>query len=373
MNFDSALNWTRTETLFGLPILNLALALAALLISYLVITLLLRFVLSRMRLLASRTATHFGDVIVEVLDGTSQVLIALVALLIGIGMLDLPERWHLRVNQLWFVVIVLQVGMWGTRAIAISVARYVRRHSTATMTQVSASATLMSWGLRTLLWTVVLLAMLSNMGVNITAFVTSLGVGGIAIALAVQNILGDLFASLSIAVDKPFEVGDVITVGSVTGTVQLIGLKSTRIRSLQGEQVVMGNTELLKQTINNYRTLAERRIVFKFGVTYDATPDQLEEIPNVLKRLVTADDKLRFDRAHFKGFGDSSLDFEVVYFVLDPGYGVYMDRQQALNLALMRELSAMGVEFAFPTRTVHIASGAPDAPPMRQSEAAPAG
>jgi len=169
-------------------------------------------------------------------------------------------------------------------------------------------------------------------------------------------------------VDKPFEVGDFVVVGSVSGTVQVIGLKTTRIRSLQGEQVVMSNTDLLKQTISNYRLLEERRIVFTFGVTYDTTPEQAEAIPGVVRKLVESHENLRFDRAHFKAFGASSLDYEVVYIVKDPAYGVYMDMQQSLNIGLMRELKAMGVEFAFPTQTVHIAS----LPPLSAQAAAPA-
>jgi small-conductance mechanosensitive channel len=217
--------------------------------------------------------------------------------------------------------------------------------------------------MRTLLWSVIALAVLSNLGVNITAFIASLGVGGIAVALAVQNILGDLFASLAIAVDKPFEVGDFVVVGGVAGTVQMIGLKTTRIRSLQGEEVVMSNTDILKQTINNYRPMRERRIVFAFGVAYDTPAEKIEAIPGVVKRLVDAQEKLRFDRAHFKAFGDSSLDFEVVYIVKDPAYNTYMDMQQALNVGLMREFAAMGVEFAFPTRTIHIATLPAGQPP----------
>lgn len=220
---------------------------------------------------------------------------------------------------------------------------------------------LISWGLRLLLWSVVLLAMLSNMGVNITAFVASLGVGGIAVALAAQTVLGDLFASVSIAMDKPFEVGDFVVFGGVAGTIEYVGIKTTRIRSLGGEQLVMSNTGLLKQTVSNYKRLRERRIVFSFGVTYDTTAEQAGEIPQIVKRVVEASDRLRFDRAHFKAFGDSSLDYEVVYIVKDPGYGVYMDEQQRINLALMRELAAINVGFAFPTRTVHVVQ-APEVP-----------
>lgn len=195
--------------------------------------------------------------------------------------------------------------------------------------------------------------MLSNLGVNITAFIASLGVGGIAVALAAQNVLGDLFASMSIAIDKPFEVGDFIVLGSIAGTVETVGVKTTRIRSLGGEQIVMSNTELLKQTVSNYKRLQARRIVFGFGVTYSTTPEQAEAIPLIVKTIVEGSDTLRFDRAHFKAFGESSLDYEVVYIVLDAEYNVYMDQQQRINLALLQALSKEGIEFAFPTRTIY--------------------
>jgi small-conductance mechanosensitive channel len=275
--------------------------------------------------------------------------------LIGVGMLDLPDRWASRVSQLWFLALVLQAGLWVDRLVAIALRRQAERHGGASAA-LSASGTLISWGARTLLWSIVALAMLSNLGVNITAFVASLGVGGIAVALAAQNVLGDLFASVSIAADKPFEVGDFIVFGSVAGSVETVGVKTTRIRSISGEQVVIGNTELLKQTVANYKRLRERRIVFGFGVTYDTTADQAAEIPGIVRSIVEASTQVRFDRAHFKAFGESSLDYEVVYIVLDPGYGVYMDEQQRINLALMRELANRGIEFTFPTRTLHIAS-----------------
>ena len=189
---------------------------------------------------------------------------------------------------------------------------------------------------------------------------------GIAGALAMQNILVDLFASLAIAVDKPFEVGDFIAVGDITGTVQVIGLKTTRIRSLQGEEVVMSNTDLLKQTISNYRPMQRRRIVFGFGVPYDTPIEQVEAIPGVVQRLVEAQPQLEFDRAHFKAFGQSALEFEVVYIVKNPGFNLYMDLQQTLNLGLMRELAAMGVKFALPARTVHVAQMPAEPPhPLR--------
>ncbi|RZL08785.1 MAG: mechanosensitive ion channel, partial [Rubrivivax sp.] len=155
---------------------------------------------------------------------------------------------------------------------------------------------------------------------------------------------------------KPFEVGDFIVVNEVAGTIEFVGLKSTRIRSLGGEQIVMSNTDLLKQTISNYKRLQQRRIVYTFGITYDATPAQAEEVPRIVRRVIESSSRLRFDRAHLLSFGESSLDYEVVFFVLDADYNVYMDERQALNLKLMAEFAAIGVQFAFPTSTVHVAS-----------------
>lgn len=350
------ITWVQQTTFAGVPLWSLLVALTAAAVTYVAILTALHLLTGRAKSWATHSGSAAATTMVDVLEGTSRLLMLLVAVLVGLGFLELPRRWESRVAQLWFVAVALQMGLWGMRAIGIGVQRYVTRHSSSGMTQVSASATLLSWGLRTLLWSVVALAVLSNLGVNITAFVASLGVGGIAVALAVQSILADLFASLSIAVDKPFEVGDFVVVGSVAGTVQMIGLKTTRIRSLQGEEVVMSNTDILKQTISNYRPMQERRIVFTFGVAYDTPVDKVESIPGVVKQLVQAQATLRFDRAHFKSFGDSSLDFEVVYIVKDPGFNVYMDMQQTINLGLMREFAAMGVEFAFPTRTIHIAT-----------------
>jgi len=365
---DSAfLDWIRSTFVLGIPLWSLLVALVATVATYAAILLVLGLLTHRARHWAGQSHSGVAATVVDVLEGTSRLLMLVVALLVGASFLDLPGRWESRLSQLWFVAVALQMGLWGMRAIGIGVRHYLARHGSSGMTQVGASATLMSWGLRTLLWSVILLAILSNLGVNITAFIASLGVGGIAVALAVQNILGDLFASLAIAVDKPFQVGDFVVVGNVAGTVQMIGLKTTRIRSLQGEEVVMSNTDLLKQTISNYRPMRERRIVFTFGVAFDTPAEQVAAIPGVVQRVVEGLPQLRFDRAHFKSFGASSLDYEVVYIVEDASFNVYMDRQQAINLALLREFRDRGVQFAFPTQTVHVASvpelrtAAPDA------------
>ncbi|HLF22448.1 MAG TPA: mechanosensitive ion channel family protein, partial [Burkholderiales bacterium] len=170
---------------------------------------------------------------------------------------------------------------------------------------------------------------------------------------AVQNILGDIFASLSIALDKPFVIGDFIVVDDALGTVEYIGLKTTRVRSLSGEQIVFSNADLLKRRIRNYKRMAERRVEFRFGVVYGLPSEQLARIPVMVREIVEQQPKTRFDRVHFKEYGDSALVFEVVYSVLDADYNVHMDIRQAINLALYRCFREHGIEFAFPTRTLH--------------------
>lgn len=207
---------------------------------------------------------------------------------------------------------------------------------------------------RLALWAAVLLLVLDNLGVQVTTLLAGLGIGGVAVALALQSILGDLFASVSILVDKPFEIGDFIIVGDLMGTVEHIGLKSTRVRSLSGEQIIFGNTDLLGSRIRNFKRMYERRVVFSIGVTYDTPYAKVAAIPGWIRALVEAQPDVRFDRAHLAKFGPSSLDYEVVYFVKRADYNLYMDRQQSIHLALLRRFEEEGVAFAFPTQTLHV-------------------
>ena len=369
-------HWFTAPFLFALTPSHIVVAAAVALVAWL----LLRGGLHIAQKALDRAAAMRPGVVIraaaDIVRGTSGLLIALTALLIGIGTLALPSSWSSQISHLWFLTLILQFALWCNRAIAIALDHYFARAAgdSARLSQASAASTLLTWALHTALWSIVLLAILSNIGVNITAFVASLGVGGIAVALAAQNILGDLFASLAIAVDKPFEVGDSIGVGTVSGTVERIGLKTTRIRSASGEQVVMSNTDLLKQTIRNFRRLQTRRIVYTVGISYDATPEQVEEVPRILRRLVEADAHLRFDRAHLAAFGESSINFECVFHVQTPDYRVYMDSQQAIGIALMREFARLGVSFAFPSRTVYLATARDGSPVQPAFDAAkPAG
>lgn len=377
MDWDQARDWWQQGSVAGISLQSLAMAALATLLSYTVLRLALNLGVGQARRLAERTSSRTDDTIVEVLSRTNPWLIGLFSVLIGVGLLDLSDRWHDRVSHLWFVALALQFALWAHKALGIFMVRYLERHAgNAAVSRGSAAATLMFWGLRVALWSVVLLAILSNMGVNITAFVASLGIGGIAIALAVQNVLGDLFASLSIAVDKPFEVGDAIAVKDFSGTVQQIGLKTTRIKAVSGEQVVIANAELLKQPLRNYKRQADRRIAFKFGIAKNTPAELAGEVPKLLRQLLSSNDKVRFDRAHLVGFGDNSLDYEVVYVVKTADYNLYMDLQQEINLALLREFEQRGIALTTPTMQLMQPAPAQASPPgdlrVPPSAAAPA-
>lgn len=208
------------------------------------------------------------------------------------------------------------------------------------------------WVFLIVVYALVLLVALQNLGVDVTAMIAGLGIGGVAIALAVQNILGDLFASLSITLDKPFVTGDFIVVGDEMGTVEQVGLKTTRVRSLSGEQLVFSNSDLLKSRIRNYKRMTERRVTFTFGVSHSTALGALEGIPTVVRQAVEEQPKTRFDRAHLKGFGESSLDYEVSYLVDTPDYNEHMDVLQAIHLRVLGRLRRDGVALASPTLAV---------------------
>ena len=160
---------------------------------------------------------------------------------------------------------------------------------------------------------------------------------------------------MSFFFDRPFEIGDFIIVGDVLGTVEYIGLKTTRIKSLQGEQIIFSNSNLTNSRIHNYKRMNERRVVFKLGVVYDTGTEKLEKIPKIVKSIINEQPQTRFDRAHFISFGEYSLNIEIVYYMLSADYNQYMDVQQKINLRIYDEFAALGIEFAFPTYSISIA------------------
>jgi len=317
--------------------------------------------------LSKRTATPVDDLLVAVLRATRRLFIVGLPLLLALEVLTLPSTMGRIVSVLTTVLWWLQIAIWLTAGVREWAANLVRRRG-ADMSSATTLAVLRV-GILVLVWTIVLLALLDNVGVNISALVAGLGIGGVALALAVQGIFADLVASLVIVLDKPFVIGDFVVVGELAGTVENIGLKTTRIRSISGEEIVCSHSDLLASRIRNYKRMQQRRILFTFGVTYASTRAQLEAVPAAIRAIVEAQDQTRFDRCHLVSFGDSSIDFEVVYFVLDADYAVHVAKQHAINLALVSMVAELGLDFAFPTRTIHLVPEA--APTPLSSPSAP--
>lgn len=306
------------------------------------------------RLLATER-TEFLEMPLEVLSRTTLLFFVLVSIYAGLQTLTMGPRTARLVDSIITIALFWQAGIWAVAAAAAWLERK-RKRSLAADRAVVGSLGIIGFILNVVIWALVVLLTLDNLGIDITALVAGLGIGGIAVALAVQNILGDLFASLSIALDRPFVVGDFLIVGDFLGSVESIGIKSTRLRSLSGEQIIMPNADLLGSRVRNYGRMFERRVLFSTSVTYETAIESIERIPALIREIVLAQPDTRFDRSHFVRHAAASLDFETVYFVLSPDYNRYMDIQQAINLRLHRELAKLRVEFAYPTQKVFVAT-----------------
>ncbi|WP_460425946.1 mechanosensitive ion channel family protein [Azotobacter armeniacus] len=328
-----------------------ALLLAVSFVSYWVLRSILGIVTRRLRALAPHGRAY--GFAAEMLAHTSRLLIFAFALLIGLKVVELSPRWEDMLSHGWFIALAFQLALWLDIVVRLWVVSLT--HNGKARNPVTTA--ILGIMLRALVWTMMLLSILANLGVNITAMVASLGIGGIAIALAVQTLLSDIFASLSIGIDKPFETGDFVVFGDVAGTIEHIGMKTTRIRSLSGEQIVCANSDLLTKALHNYKRMDTRRIVFKFGIAYNTPVEKVREVAVLVRRIIQGVEGTRFDRAHFLSFDESQLTFEVVYIVLSADYNRYMDVQQEINLGLLQGMRELHVQFAFPTRSVEFVGG----------------
>jgi small-conductance mechanosensitive channel len=331
---------------WGLAILTVILVLTAFWIA--------RWILAaRLKKLAARTTTRLDDLAAEALYDIRPWCVGMVAIYSASQALVLPGSVAKGLKILTVSLVAIQILIISQRVISRLIAQAMeknRQPDGKPDPSLASATTIIRFMATIVIGAILLLLALDNLGVEITPLITGLGIGGIAVALAAQSILGDLFASLSILFDKPFLVGDFIIVGEHLGTVERIGVKSTLVRSLSGEQIIFRNTDLLSSRVRNYGRLKERRILFAFGVIYETKPAALRKIPQIVQETILSVERTRFDRCHFKAFGAYSLDFEVVYFVLVPDFNVYMDIQQAINLALFERFAAEGISFAYPTQ-----------------------
>jgi small-conductance mechanosensitive channel len=303
--------------------------------------------------IAAKTASEWYDLAVGLINKINIFFLITIAFYVGSGLLTLPNAVISFIDKFIGIVLLIQIGILVSEVIRFWLSWYRRQRIEDRADSVTTVASV-GFIVKILLWLIILLIALDNLGVNVSALIAGLGVGGIAVALAVQNILGDLFASFSIVLDKPFVIGDFIIVDNFLGTIEHIGLKTTRVRSLSGEQLIFSNTDLLKTRIRNYKRMYERRIVFSIGVVYQTSYEKLIMIPKIIKDIINKQEQTRFDRAHFKEYGSYSLNFEIVYWIENPDYNIYMEIQQAINLDIFQQFEKKGIEFAYPSQSIYI-------------------
>jgi len=340
------------NTFYNNPVQTWLIALGILILSMALLTIIKKILLHRLHKLSQKTATYVDDLITENFAKIKALFLLIISIYLASLTLTLSPKVTSIISKLVIIALLIQGAIWGTSIVLY----WIERQKKQKLEVDAASATTfsaLSYVVRIVIWAVILLLILDNVGVNITTLVAGLGIGGLAVALALQSVLSDLFASLSIILDKPFVIGDFIIVGDYLGSVEHIGLKTTRVRSLSGEQLVFSNNDLLQSRIRNYKRMLKRRIVFTIGVIYQTPHEKLVKIPGMIKKIIESIEQVRFDRSHFKAYGDFSLNFETVYWVESPDYNVYMDIQQRINLMIYKQFEQEEIEFAYPTQTLY--------------------
>jgi small-conductance mechanosensitive channel len=304
---------------------------------------------------SKKTSTDIDDTVVAAVEGIKSWVYSVVSIYAALNIFNWPEL----VDKI-FLGILLAALLWQAIQIALifinyAVMRYAKSH--ARDGEVDANATTMAELVRLLagiaLWTLGGLFILANLGIDVTSLIAGLGIGGIAVAFALQGVLSDLFASFSIYFDRPFRIGDFIVVGQDMGTVEKIGIKSTRIRTLQGEELVISNAELTTARVQNFKKMEERRVVMNIGITYETPYEKVESLPDVVRQAFESFEGGRLDRVFFTTFGDSSLIFEIVYYIETGDMVEYLKVQERFNLQLFKTFAEKGIDFAYPTQTIY--------------------
>lgn len=314
------------------------------------------FILRKLRYLATKTRSDLDDLVINIIEGIRWPFYVVLAFYFSLSFLDFTHsvfiltalEYTLMIIVVYYAVKAVQAFIdYGTRKVILKKKKEEEVEDISLINNISNVLKLSVWGFLVIL-------LLDNLGYDINALVAGLGIGGIAIALAIQNILGDIFSSLSIHFDKPFAVGDFIVVGGDAGVVKKIGIKTTRIQTLQGEELVISNNELTSTRVHNYKRMDRRRIVFGFGVVYETSTEKLKQIPGIVTEIVNSIDLVELNRIHFKEFGDFSLNFEVVYYINSSDYNKYMDSQQEINLGINERFEKENIVMAYPTQTIYM-------------------
>jgi small-conductance mechanosensitive channel len=340
------------HSLFGNTVYSYLLALGIFVGGMAVVQVFKRLILSRLKKWADSTATTLDDLFVQSIRKTLVPVFYLGSLYAALHTLTLSPKAENGINAVGIILLTALVVRSITTAVRYGLQAYLKES-----TEVSGGEKQLkgvSSFANFLIWALALVFILDNLGVKISAVVAGLGIGGIAVALAAQAVLGDLFSYFVIFFDKPFVVGDFIIVGDKMGAVEYVGIKTTRIRALGGEQLIFSNTDLTNSRVHNYKKMEKRRVVFKLGVTYQTPAEKLKAIPKIVKDIIVAQEDATFDRGHFASYGDFSLNFEFVYLVTGADYAKYMDIQQAINLDIFEAFEREKIEFAYPSQTLFV-------------------
>jgi small-conductance mechanosensitive channel len=319
------------------------------------------FVLLVLRRIARKQYARFAatpeDELLElplhVASRTTFAFLLIASIFLGVETLELPDKVVRVLVTLFTVAGCWQMGLWATTAVLAAIDRKQRK-ALAVDRASAGSLGIIGFMARLTIWALVLLLTLDNLGIQIKPLLAGLGIGGIAVALAAQNILGDLFASLSITLDRPFVLGDNLQIDDFSGTVEYIGVKSTRLRSVNGEQIIIPNSNLVASRVRNNTRATERRVVFTVSISQDTPLAELQKIPGLIRSLIEANADVRFDRSHFAKITAASFDFEAVYIVKTTDYNRHMDILQQLNLRVVEAFEKQGVAFAYPMQRLYL-------------------
>lgn len=340
-----------TNIIFGNTVKDYLTAFLILVIFVVVFKFIQWLLLKKLARIAKKTKTDIDDTFISIIKSLRPGFYYLVSLFFAVKFLILSDFVERFINRILLIFIIYQSVIAVQILIDYVIDKKLKTEDDEENRGVfKILGNIAKWGL----WVIGALMILSNLGINITSLIAGLGIGGIAIALALQNILTDLFSSFSIYFDKPFQVGDFIIVGKHSGTVEKIGIKTTRIRANQGEEIVISNQELTSARVQNFKKMKERRIVTKFGIIYETPNEKLRKVPEIIESIIKSEKKLRFNRMLFIEFADSALVFELVYYVLSNEYSVYLNLQQEINFKIKERFEKEGINMAYPTQTVYI-------------------
>ena len=307
--------------------------------------------------LAARTQTTIDDYVIDGLQRFGLPILNIAIIYVGLSYLALSAKAEKYIHAAFVVAITFYAVRLVSSTTLVALQAYVRNYEDGEEKVKQLGGIMLL--LNVFIWAIGLLSIFANLGYDVTTIIAGLGIGGIAIALAAQNILGDLFNYFVIFFDRPFEIGDFIVIDDKKGTVEHIGIKTTRLKSLTGEQLVISNSDLTNSRIHNFKRMEERRIAFTLGVTYETPMEQLKEIPEIIQSIITTTKDARLDRVHFFSYGDYSLKYEVVYFVDTPDYNRYADIQQEINYRIFEAFQKKKIKFAYPSQTIFMAPSNP--------------